>query len=250
MTAPRTTSGALRRPARRTLRSSPRLLAASRRFGAPRPRTPRTVAPIETSGAGGPPASPNPSDLAAFASLRPWALAMARRLGARSGEDEDATQEALLRAARDLDTFLAPLDVPRETALRRWIVGILAHVLSEARDKAKRLPVPMSQLQHAPRYASSPDAHARTEARAELRHLMRTFPGATSPERWRTWLAFEVDGVPVAEIARQEGAPEATIYNRVRLARRDLAAMLARQDATVRGTLARDRMTRKTKGRR
>ena len=55
---------------------------------------------------------------------------------------------------------------------------------------------------------------------------MRTFPGATSPERWRTWLAFEVDGVPVAEIARQEGAPQATIYNRVRLAREDLAAML------------------------
>ena len=68
MTAPRTISGAIRRPARRTLRRSPRLLAASRRFGAPRPRTPRTVAPIETSGAGGPPSSPDPSDLAAFAS--------------------------------------------------------------------------------------------------------------------------------------------------------------------------------------
>ena len=86
MTAPRTTSGMLRRRAPRSLRSSPRLLAASRRFGAPRPRKPLPEAPIESSGAGGPPSSPDPSDLAAFASLRPWALAMARRLGARSGD--------------------------------------------------------------------------------------------------------------------------------------------------------------------
>ena len=246
MTAPRTSSGAIRRPARRTLRTAPRLVGASRRFGAPRPRKPRPEAPIETSGAGAPPSSVDPSDVAAFGSLRPWALTMARRLGAREAEAEDATQEALLRAARDLDTFLAPLDVPRETALRRWIVGILAHVLSEHRAKDLRRPRPVRVANEA---LGGADPRGALEARAELRHLLQRFPGATSPERWRAWLAFEVDGVPVVEIARQEGAPEGTIYNRVRLARQDLAAMLVRQDAAARGKLGRDRMTRR-KGRR
>jgi RNA polymerase sigma factor (sigma-70 family) len=195
------------------------------------------VASLENNGPSGPPSPPAPSDLAAFAMLRPWAVKMARYLGARPVEEEDITQEALLLAARDLGSFLAPLDVPRETALRRWIVGILAHVLEAHRDHARR-------HQPAPHDPASVDPRGRTEARAVLRHLLQTFPSATTPERWRVWLAREVDGVPVAEIARQEGAPESTIYNRLRLARVDLAAMLAREEAAARGP----RGPRKRKG--
>ena len=50
----------------------------------------------------------------------------------------------------------------------------------------------------------------------------------TSADRWRAWIAHEVDGVSVAEIARQEGRPRATIYNLLRLARQDFAAAMAR----------------------
>jgi DNA-directed RNA polymerase specialized sigma24 family protein len=167
---------------------------------------------------------------------------MARYLGARSIEAEDVAQEALLLAARDLGSFLAPLDVPRETALRRWIVAILARVLAGHRGG------PAGRSLATDDHLEGVDPRGALEARAELRHLLQHFPAATSPERWRAWLAFEVDGVPAAEIARQEGAPQATIYNRIHDARADLAAMLSRQDAAARGKLGRDRMTRR-KGR-
>ena len=53
---------------------------------------------------------------------------------------------------------------------------------------------------------------------------------STSAQRSRAWLAHEVDGVPVREIARQEWRPAATSYHRIRCARRDLKAALRRDE--------------------
>lgn len=247
MTAPITTTRTVRRPARRSLRSAPRLLAASRRLvPKPHPRR-RPVAPLENGNASGPPSAPSPEVRASLATLRPWALKMARYFGARADDREDVVHDAFVRAARDLGYFLAPLDVPRETALRRWIVGILANVVLEHQRRARRASKRSSGVAPDDLDAERGDHGAAVEARADLRRILQAFPAETSPERWRAWLASEVDGVPVAEIARQEGSPESTIYNRLRLAREDLAAMLSRHEATARGKLARDRMK---KGRR
>lgn len=57
--------------------------------------------------------------------------------------------------------------------------------------------------------------------------------------RWRIWVSHEVDGVSVAEIARRDGLSIATVYNHLRLARRDLAAALGREAATGTGPLVR-----------
>jgi DNA-directed RNA polymerase specialized sigma24 family protein len=79
--------------------------------------------------------------------------------------------------------------------------------------------------------SSDVDPFGAFEARAALRYVLRAFPGATSPERFRVWLACDVDGMTLAEMARQEGAPEGTISTRLRLARQDLEAMIARERA-------------------
>jgi DNA-directed RNA polymerase specialized sigma24 family protein len=55
--------------------------------------------------------------------------------------------------------------------------------------------------------------------------------GATTPERWRAFRAYAVDGVPVAVIARAEQTVPATIYTRLALARRDLRAAILRRRA-------------------
>lgn len=238
-----------RRPSRRPHRTAPRLLGASRRLGIPRPSSPRAAASLPSGGGESGGGSPGLAlDRALFERLRPWASGIARRIGASPGEIEDVVQEAFERVTRSAASFVPPLDVPRETAIRRWIVGILAHVVGSQNRRARRSPLSAhARAEHHGRRQGADDGRrdvdaddidpadhgALVEARADLRYLLQRFPGATLPERWRAWLAFEIDGVDAAEIARQEGTPIGTVYNRVRLAREDLAAMLTREEAAA-----------------
>jgi hypothetical protein len=58
---------------------------------------------------------------------------------------------------------------------------------------------------------------------------------ATTPERWRVFRAYVVDGMAVTAIARAEQTTPASIYNRLSLARRDLrAAILCGRAARLR----------------
>ena len=57
---------------------------------------------------------------------------------------------------------------------------------------------------------------------------------ATAPAFWRVFYAYSVLGFPVAIIAAHEGAPIPTVYNRLRLARRDLRAAILRRRAAAR----------------
>jgi len=56
---------------------------------------------------------------------------------------------------------------------------------------------------------------------------------ATAPAFWRVFYAYSVLGLSVAIIAEHEGAPVPTIYNRLRLARRDLRAAIVRRRAAT-----------------
>lgn len=193
----------------------------------PRRGRAREAEPIARPASSAPPSPPSPGATSpaigpSLERLRAWATGTARRLGAPS--PEDATQEAFLRAIRSADTFAPAPDVPHEVALRRWIAGILGHVVVDAwraENRAEKARPPSSDA----------DPFGAFEARAALRYVLRTFPRATTAERFRVWLACDVDGMTLAEMARQEGAPEGTIATRLRLARQDLETMIARERA-------------------
>ena len=74
------------------------------------------------------------------------------------------------------------------------------------------------------------EAEAQAESEVDLAALSR----ATKPARWRAFYAHVVLGVPVARIAAAERAPAPTIYTRIRQAREDLRAAIARQRAARR----------------
>jgi len=63
-----------------------------------------------------------------------------------------------------------------------------------------------------------------------IRETVRMLRDGTKPERWRAVRGY-VNGVSIAEIARREGVPLATVYNWMRLARRDFAAVIRRERA-------------------
>ncbi len=74
------------------------------------------------------------------------------------------------------------------------------------------------------------EAQSETATEVDLAALSR----ATKPARWRAFYAHAVQGVPVARIAAAERAPAPTIYTRIRRAREELRAAIARQRAARR----------------
>jgi len=217
-------------------RTRSRVLVRTWRAAAPRsPRRGRAReaspnARPATSGPSSPGARPDvsPAIAASLERLREWAVNTARRFGAPSAED--AAQEAFLRAMRSAETFAPAPDVPHEVALRRWLAGILAHVVADAWTAERRQ---VRARESAPANPSI-DPFGAVAARQVLRRILQAFPAATSPARFRAFLGHDIDGTPAHEIARQEGAPEGTIWTRIHAARRDLEAMLAREKAAER----------------
>ncbi len=164
-------------------------------------------------------------------SLRPWGRRLVGRLGLRDHDGEDAVQEAFERIVADWASFSPTPELPERSDRRRWIAGHLLNAGRRVREGRRRIQnreLPADRSGHGSA-VTSPEA--RVSARETLRSLQRT----TSPDRWRAWIAHEVDGVSVAEIARQEGRPRATIYNLLRLARQDFVAAMARDAVADRG---------------
>lgn len=196
-------------------------------------------APAAPKGKGSAPPPPSrttipPGDTAWLASLRPWATAFVGSLGVNDTDREDVVQEAFTRAAIEWATFTAPDELPAHTARRRWLADLLVQAARRLRGKADRLRARAPYgLERAANVIGAESHEGPIAAREQLRRLRV----ATTPERWRMWVSHEVDNTSVAEIARQEGRPVATVYNHLRLARRDLATALGREAATATGPL-------------
>jgi len=155
-------------------------------------------------------------------------------LGVNDSDREDVVQEAFTRAAIEWAAFVPSAELPAQTARRRWLADLLVQLARRLRGKADRARARAPYgLDRAAHVIGAQSHEGPIAAREQLRRLQ----GATTPERWRTWVSHEVDQVAVSEIARQEGCAAATVYNHLRLARRDLAAALGREAATAAGPL-------------
>ena len=209
-----------RRPARRWARPGTplRWAATSRRKGA------------GGGGSGGrPPKAGRLSreDEAWLESLRPWAVRLLQASSSIADDAEDAVQEAFTVAAQQWHAFGAVPELPERTARRRWLSVVLFRAAGRLRQaRARALDLPGELGLEGP---STVESH---EAKVQARELFGQLQQSTTPERWRAWMLHEVDGVAIEEIARQEGRPFATIYNRLRLARIDFDAALARHAAS------------------
>ena len=222
-----------RRPARRWPRRTAPLRWAADRKNKRSLRAPRGGG----SNSGAPPAAPGPlsqEDAAWLVSLRPWATTLVQRLWVSDSDRDDVVQETFLLIASEWSAFVPPPDLPAQTARLRWVTGLLFRMARRFRDRAHRARARAPyRLEQATDVIGAP-SH---EGPISARELLRGLEAATTPERWRVWVAHEVDGVPVPELARQEARSEPAIYNTLRLARRDLAAALGRDAATGSGPL-------------
>lgn len=201
-----------------------------------------------------PPAPPPPSEApkarsgrAALRDLDPAVLLSLMRLyaavldvllrcGIPESDAPDVAQAVILYAApRWAELPIPPDDLAgkrRRAYLVRIALGFAAsyHVAEQKREeRALR-----AALAEVPEAVPSPEElvlHREADAEQAAEVAVDELRTATKPEFWAAFYAHVVEGLPVATIARLEGIPSATVYNRLRLARRDLRAAITRKRA-------------------
>jgi len=220
----------------RTWRPSRRPLAGPRRpiiaAGRVRPKVPPPGGSKPPETPPRPPSARLPEQdraiLLALMRYVPDLLRWARRCGVPAGDAPDVAQEVLLRAWHRWETSER---APEHRA--GWLFTITVRVASAFHRRDRRAPLDLrdpAEMEHAPDASPLPDEPS--EQRAGVASVEELRAG-TTPERWRVFLAYEVEGVAATAIAKREGIPLGTAYNRLRLARRDVRAVVQRHRAKL-----------------
>ena len=173
--------------------------------------------------------TPALADLIAFVimSERPVIERALQRVGVTDDDAEDVAQDVLVLAVQAAQHGRLRWE-DRDT-LRRWLYVVafrfgVAHL--------QRVQV---RARYEGTHENEPVAPS-AEDRYLVRETLAIAARSTTPERWKTLRAF-ASGIDVADIARREGLTVPGVYNRIRLARADIRAALARADMRRPGAL-------------
>jgi len=137
-------------------------------------------------------------------------------LGVNDGEGDDLCQEIFMLVLRDLRSFRA------EARLSTWIYRIAVRETIRF-VRRRRLRWRLSELFHRERKVTLPADWS--ESAASRRHYLRQLIDRLHPDRRLAIVLYEIEGLPVAEVARVAGCPENTIWTRLHRARADLDKM-------------------------
>ncbi len=141
------------------------------------------------------------------------------RLGIPGADVEDVTHDVFLQ----VHAHLADYDPARP--VRPWLFGFAFRVASQYRRRAFRRHETSGEPDASAHPGSAPDEEL---AMHEDRRLILLALDAIDLERRAVLVLYELDQVPMAEIARSLGIPVNTAYSRLRLARNDFRAAVTR----------------------
>ena len=180
----------------------------------------------------GPPPPPSDPDagLLYLLALAPFIVRMLQRFRVPGRDLEDVAQHVLIAAHRRWGAFEERPGSDVRSARRRWIFTIAWRLAAAYHASAQIRPalLPPDDRRLDPRDYDAPDVDRRLDAARALDSLTEPHL-ATTPDRWRIFVAFEVDGSPLHAIAKIEGLSVPTVANRLRAARLDLRAALFRR---------------------
>jgi len=144
-----------------------------------------------------------------------------QRLGVRSADLDDVSQEVFIVVHKRLHTF------DGSSKLTTWLFGICVRVAAAHRRRAWcRREAPAAELPDAEAPPSDrPDAlYAARQARATLGRVL----DAMDLEKRAVFVMFEIDALPSETIASILGVPVGTVWSRLSAARKQFQAKLAR----------------------
>jgi RNA polymerase sigma-70 factor, ECF subfamily len=147
-----------------------------------------------------------------FVQHSPYVWRVLARLGVQSRDVPDACQEAFLVVHRRLGDF-----DPARGTLRSWVYGICARVASEYRRRhPNRRETSDAALAHVGVVQQQEDE---LEAARAWRRLSSILDAMDAPKR-EVFVLYELEALPISEVAMSLGCPVQTAYARLHAARR------------------------------
>lgn len=154
-----------------------------------------------------------------FRTYSPFVWRALLRLGVAEADVDDVAQEVFLGVHRNLHTFEG------RCSLRSWVYGICHR---RAVDYRRRRNVrPRLYAQEPPEQgvdASQEQGVVLSQARERLRRLLNEL----DDDKRAVFVLFDIEGIPMDEVAEIVGCPLQTAYSRLYAARRKLQLALAR----------------------
>jgi RNA polymerase sigma-70 factor (ECF subfamily) len=136
-------------------------------------------------------------------------------LGVPPVEREDACQDVFMAIYRSLGQFRG------EARLSTWMYRIAARGVNRLVQRRRLQALMSSLLQREPPPPPVADVSERT---ARL-HLLDGLLEKLTPKKRMVLVLFEIEGLPIEEIAEIAGCPENTVWSRLHHARAELIAM-------------------------
>jgi RNA polymerase sigma-70 factor, ECF subfamily len=141
-----------------------------------------------------------------------------RRLGVRPGDVEDTCQEAFLVVHAKLGDFTGG-------SVRAWLFAIAARVASDYRRRAfvrrEATDVEVPEI-------AVPESQTGTVERAQAAALLGTILAGLDDDKRDVFILFELEQMPMQEVAAAVGAPLQTAYTRLHAAREIVSAQIER----------------------
>jgi RNA polymerase sigma-70 factor, ECF subfamily len=136
-------------------------------------------------------------------------------LGVPAEEREDACQDVFVAVYRSLDRFRGA------ARLSTWIYRIAARGAGRAMRRRRMHSLLSTLLLREPPPPPDPDFSERSARLATLDAMLQRL----SPKKRLVLVLFEIEELPVDEIARIAGCPENTVWSRLHHGRAELTAM-------------------------
>jgi RNA polymerase sigma-70 factor (ECF subfamily) len=157
-----------------------------------------------------------------FARYAPYVLGLVRRLGVPADDVEDVAQDVFVAVHRQLPKF------EHRSALKTWLCGIaLRTVANHRRRLARRRETLLDEHgveQHALSAPLQELALERADDAARLQHALDQL----SDKLREVFVLYEIEELPMSDVARAIGCPRFTAYTRLRAARAALKTRLER----------------------
>jgi RNA polymerase sigma-70 factor (ECF subfamily) len=156
------------------------------------------------------------------AQCAPFVWRALRRLGVREADVDDVWQEVFLVVHRRLPAFQG------QSSVRTWVYGICLRVASEYR-RSPHL-AREETVEETPDRPIPAEQDAELDRRRALAWLDEVLDGLDDPKR-AVFVLFEIEQVPMTEVAAAVGCPVQTAYARLYAARRHIEAAARREQA-------------------
>jgi len=162
-----------------------------------------------------------------FRECAPYVWRLLGRLGVPASDVPDVAQEVFLVVHRRLPDFEG------RSSVRTWIYSICVFVVRDSNRKRLRRREQV-QMELPDLRAGNEDAPDAALQRRHARQMVSEALSELSEEQREAFVLYELEELPITEIAQLLECPQSTVYSRLSVARRALRASFARMSLSGR----------------